>query len=306
MTRVSDLAQFTISQFYLQNTQKRLFDAQVQIATGKVGTRYVDVGADASRLVNLEGTKARVDQYQKNIAIVEQRLQVMESNTSAIFELASTLRTLLVNGLNAEQSSDLALTQAAQDLLNQVVGLLNERMDGRYLFAGTATDTPPVNLNAPGFNDPPSVYPTSADTGYYQGTSTRLAVRVDDEFDVTYGVTADEAGFEQIIRALRLTTTADVGPPQDRNRLEEALRVVNQALDNLPVIVSRIGEARRTLEQMAAKHQNFLLFTEEAISEIENVDVAEAMTRLNQDQVTLEASYMVVARLAGLSLAQFL
>ncbi len=77
-------------------------------------------------------------------------------------------------------------------------------------------------------------------------------------------------------------------------------------MKNIPLIVSKIGNARRTLEQTASKHADFQLFTEEAISGIENVDVAEAMTRLTQDQVTLEASFLTVARLANLSLTNFL
>ena len=306
MTRVTDFAQNNLTLFNIRNTQERLFDAQIQISTGKVAERYSGIGIDAGRLVNLESTRTRIDQYVSNIQIVDQRLRVMETNASAIFDLASTFRTLLVNGLNAEASSEMALNTAAQDILAQVAGLLNEQQDGRYLFAGTATNAKPVDLNAAGFTSPPPVYPSSADTGYFQGNNTRLSVRVDDNFDVTYGVTADETGFEQVIRALNLAATATVGPPQDRIRLEEALRVANLALDNVPLIISRIGGARRTLDEISVKHNDFQLFTEEAIGEIENVDVVKAMTQLTEDQVTLEASYMTVARLATLSLAQFL
>jgi flagellar hook-associated protein 3 FlgL len=306
MTRVTDLAQHNLTQFHLRNAQERIFDTQIQIATGTVADRYSAIGTDAGRLVSLESTQTRIEQYVKNIEIIDQRLQVMETNTSQVFELASTFRTLLINGLNAEASSDLGLALAAQDILQQVAGLLNEQQDGRYLFSGTATNVAPVDLNASGFTAPPPLYPSAADTAYFQGNSTKLSVRVDSNVDVTYGVTADETGFEQIIRALHLASTADVGPPQDRNRFEEALRVVNEALDDIPLIVSRIGGARRTLEQITSKHQEFSLFTEEAIGKIENVDVAEAVSRLTKDQVTLEASYLTVARLAELSLVRFL
>ncbi len=306
MTRVSDFAQHELTQFHIQNTQKRLLDAQIQISTGKVATHYSALGSDTTRLVSMESARARIDQYLNNIEIVDQRLQALETNTSMIFELASNFRTLLVNGLNVEASSDLALNATAQDLLAQVAGLLNAKQDGRYLFAGTATNVAPVDLDAPAFGTPPPVYPGTADTGYFQGDSTKLAVRVDDNLDVTYGVTADQAGFEQVIRALKLAATAAVGPPQDRARLEESLRVINQALESVPLIVSQIGRARRTLDEVSATHNEFKLFTEEVIGEIENVDVAEAITRLTADLVTLEASYAVIARLSGLSLVNFL
>ncbi|MGB8274241.1 MAG: flagellin [Alphaproteobacteria bacterium] len=306
MTRVSDFAQHQLTLFYIQNTQNRLFDTQNQISTGYVAERYSGIGADSSRLVNLKSASNRIDQYLKNIQTVDQRLAQMETDTSTLFQVASKLQVLLVNGLNAETSSDLALNQQAQDLLNQVSGLLNDSLDGRHLFSGTATDTAPVDLNAAGFASPPTVYPGTADTGYYQGNSTKFGVQVDDNLSVTYGVTANEGGFEELIRALRLTTTANVGPPQDRARLEEALRVVKQAITDIPDITSRIGSARKALESMQAKHNEFTQFSDEAIGNIENVDVAQAITKLSEDQTTLQASYQVVSRLQGLSLADYL
>lgn len=306
MTRVTDYAQNQLNLFYIQSTQQRMFDAQNQISTGKVSQTYSGIAADSGQLVNLESARTRVDQYLKSIQTVTQRLQEMESDTTTLTRVASNLQTLLVNGLNAETSSDLNLNQQAQDMLNQVQGILNDQLNGRYLFGGTATDIAPVDFNAAGFATPPSVYPTSADTGYFQGNSTKLAVQVDDHLSITYGVTADEPAIEQLVRALRLTATASVGPPQDRNRLEEALRVVKQAVTALPDITSKIGTAQKALLDMTSKHNDFQQFADSVTGGIANTDVTKAITLLSEDQTTLQASYQVLARLSALNLADFL
>lgn len=305
MSRVSDYGQSQLTLYYLANTQKRLFETQNSISTGKVAPNFAGIGADSSRYVNLQASLSRVDQYLKNGQIVDQRLAQMETINGQVFDIASKFKTLLVNGLNANQAVDLDLNQKATDLLNQVSGLLNSRLDGRYLFSGSATDTAPVDMNAPGFLTPPGVYPGTADTGYYQGNTTKLSARLDESFDLSYGVTADNAGYEQLIRALRLAADATL-VPQDQNRIEEALRVVNLAIQDIPNISGQIGSARAAIESIGSKHTDFKQFADKAIGDLANVDVARAVTLLTEDQTTLEASYQVVARLTQLSLANFL
>lgn len=305
MSRVSDYGQSQLTLFFLGNTQKRLFETQNTISTGKVAPNFAGLGADSSRFVNLQASVARVDQYLKNAQIVDQRLAQMETINGQVFTIASNFKTLLVNGLNANQAADLDLGQKAQDLLTQVMGLLNSQLDGRYLFSGTATDTAPVDVNAAGFVTPPGVYPSTADTGYFQGNTTKLAARLDESFDISYGVTADNSGYEQLIRALRLAADATL-VPQDQNRLEEALRVVNGAVQEIPNITGQIGSARAVIESIGNKHTDFKQFADKAVGDLANVDVARAVTLLTQDQTTLEASYQVVARLTQLSLANFL
>ena len=305
MTRVSDFGQSQLTLYFLANTQQRLFETQNSISSGKVAPNFAGLGADSSRYVNLQGSVSRVNQYLKNAQIVDQRLAQMETINGQIFDIASQFKTLLINGLNANQAVDLDLNQKAQDLLTQVTGMLNSQLDGRYLFAGTATDTAPVDVNAVGFVTPPGVYPGTADTGYYQGNTTKLSARLDESFDISYGVTADSNGYEQLIRALRLAADASVSP-QDNLRLEESLRVVNEAIQNIPNVTGQIGSARTAIESIVNKHTDFKQFADKAIGDMANVDVARAITLLSQDQTTLEASYQVVARLSQLTLSNFL
>lgn len=306
MTRVTNLSQNELTLFYLQGTQQRMTDTQNQISTGLISQDYAGLGADTSRLVNLQSAEARINQYANNATTVDQRLTSMETATKQLFTIASNLQTLLVTASNAQSASDVNLNQQATNMLNQVQGLLNTQLDGRYLFGGTNTNTAPVDVNAPGFVPPPTVYPTSADTGYYQGNSTKLTARVDDNTDLTYGVTADSPGFEQLIRSLRLAATTNVGPPSDANRLNEALGVVKQAIQNIPDITSQIGSGQAAIQSIQAKQTDFKQFADKTIGDIANVDVTQAVTKLSQDQTTLEASYQVVARLAQMDLSQYL
>lgn len=306
MTRISNIAQhnLTISQIF--ETQSRLQRAQLQLSTGKKSPNYSGIAIDSQRLINLESSRSRTDQFVTNNRIVTLRLQTMELSVANVFEAASKLKTMLVNGLNASNASEFSLNLEADNLLQEVSKQLNVKIGDRFLFAGNIIDTAPVDLNAPGYSAPPTVYPSNADTGYFQGDGTRVKVRAADDFDVTYGVTADEAGFEKLIRALQLAKTASTSPTIDRLRLQEALAMVNEAIADIPNIRSRIGASLNALDKADVGHSDLLIFVEETISDIENVDITATVARLAADQVLLEASFLTIAWLRDLSLTNYL
>lgn len=302
MTRVATLAQFNSALFHLQKTQTNLNDLQIQISSGTKSQDYTSISRDSGRLVSMENTHVRVSQYIENNTLVERRLQTMETNLSQVQDIASSLKTLLVNALNSGNATELNLTAQGQGMLNQLAALLNVEQDGRFLFSGSRTDTAPVDLTGL----PVSYTVPTADgdaSGYYQGDSNNLTVRADDLFDVSYGVNAGQAPFERLIRAVDLIIKS---PPTDTAALNDALAAANEAIDTLPDVRTQIGNARKTLSETNGRHNEFLLYLEENVGDLQNTDVTESIAKLNENQVSLEAAYMTLTRLSNVSLLNFL
>lgn len=306
MTRVADLAQNQLIQSYIADTQARLQATQIQVSTGQKAQRYAGIADQANTLVNLESTDSRIKQYVSNNTIVTARLNAMDTAMSQLSDIASKLKTLLVNANNSSDASQMGLNQQASNLLTQAAGILNSKFGNSYLFGGTRTDTPPVDLSAAGYSAPPPTYPSSADTGYYQGDSTKLVARAGDNFDVTYGVTANQGGFEELIRSLQLTATASTSPTIDHVRLTEALNVANTAVQDLPTIRAGIGAAANAIDQANTEHTTLSTYLEQNITDIKSVDVPTALTQLSSDQSVLQAAYMTIVKLSGLSLASYM
>lgn len=306
MTRIATLAQHNLTQSQISTTQKRMQELQVQLSTGHKSLRYSGVASESSRLVSLESTRMRTDQYLTSNNTLGLRAQTMELSVAKTFDVATELKTLLVNAINGNNASDLPLSLTANNMMDEVARVLNVKLGDRYLFSGTATSTPPVDLDDADFVAPPESYPSNADTSYFQGNSTRLTARVADDFDVTWGATADEEGFEKLIRALNLTATATTSPVPDRIRLQEALSVLNEALDSIPDIRSRIAAAQTSIEKANASHTDINLYVDEIITDIKAVDIPMTVTRLTNDQMILEASFMTVSRLSQLTLSTYL
>lgn len=304
--RVTALAQQQFSLLQIQKLQERIANQNIAITSGVTAQRYSGVSEESKRLVNLEATHTQLDRFMQNNTIVDQRLQTMESNVSQLGEIASTIRTELVSALNEGNAPVSGIDTLAQNLLDQVSSILNVSFDGRFLFSGSMTNTAPVDLNDPMFVVPPATYPSTADLNYYQGDQDILSVRADVDLTVNYGVTAADPAIEKLIRTLHLVSTAIVSPNPDKARLSDALDLAEQAANEIPLIVSQIGAARKTLETANSVHSETMLYTEQTIGDLQNTDLAQAITLLSADQSSLEASFATLAQMRSISLLNFL
>ena len=171
-------------------------------------------------------------------------------------------------------------------------------------FFGTVAATD--GTVAPEVSQPGDLTYDPSDPHFYNGDGVRLSVRADDDQEIDYGVTAVEPGYEKLIRALYIAY--DHGQPGsiDQDRLEEALGLAKEAIEDIPETRATIGASRKMLEDAGTVLSNSQLLAEQAISDIEDVDLAETMTRLTQATTQIEASYMTITRMTQVSLMDYI
>jgi flagellar hook-associated protein 3 FlgL len=316
---VSRIGSFANQQLILDatlRTQSQLAETRLQAATGKKSQIFSGIAQDSSRLVNLKNEVAKADQYIENIATTEKRLTLMNLSLETIDEIAREMRSITVNSLNGEAADTNNLTEVATQFLEQTVELLNQRDDSRYLFAGGKTDTKPVDLANGVYTAPaPPPFDAVVDTGYYEGDSTTQQVRIDDGVTIQYGITADQSAFEKVIRALdniAQTTFSVPITPAEKQVLNDAITLLTEATENngaqktIGGFATDVALDLRTIDIQKDRHTEFINFATNSIADIENVDTAETLSLLNFQQVQLEASFQIVARLGQLSLSNFL
>jgi flagellar hook-associated protein 3 FlgL len=279
--------------------QKRLQEGQIQVATGAKSLSYSGIAKDSGRLVSLQGLESRFAQFSKNNSVIEGRLNRMEQSVSTIFDAMSEVRALLIQRVNATAGDDVPLAAVAGNLLDVVAGQLNVKENGRFLFAGTRTTTPPVPVPVPD----PALFGTP-EANYYQGDSIVLSARIDDSITIDYGITADRAPFQDAIAALKAAIQGDV--TADSTLLDRALQLSEQAVESIAGVRAEIGSDLDTITRANQRNGDFLVFVEGTISDIVNVDVPTVVTQLASDQVILEASFITLARVGSLSLANYL
>lgn len=299
MTRIADLAQHQRLLGGVVDGLTRIREVEAQISSGKKSQDYIGIARDANRLLVTEIQLGRVTQYIENNNRARQRLEVMDQSVGAMADVASDLRTLLLQATSDNAGTDVPIAERAQDLLDIVVRELNAKLDGRFLFSGSRTQTPPVANPVP---DPAIV--GVPDATYYQGDGIELTVRADDELTQAYGITGDRAGFQQLIGALKAAIAGDVNNAP--GLFDTAIDLAASAITELTTYRAEIGSSLKTLENVNARHEDFSLFVEGVISGVEDVDVTLAVTQLAQQQTIIEASFVTLSRIAGLSLTNYL
>lgn len=312
MTSIGSYAQ---NQFVLRNNtdaQARVQDYRIQVSTGFKAQRYDGIAGDSRRLEGLEQQHAQNKAFTENIERTELRLNTMEGSIEGLQGIAKDFRTTLLSAANAENLESLDLNKIASDLRQEAVSLINTETEGRYLFSGSATSTPPVSDQSTGeiITDHPDI---SSDELYYQGNAQTLSVRADTGVTLDYGISADpneETGIKELLTAL----THVMQPSLSQENVTNALNALTGEADapngggiaKLADTRAQIGSSLDLMEGIRTRLEDNQVDVESDISDIEDVDVSRAMTLLAEQQTTLETSYAVTARLARTSLLNFL
>lgn len=147
---------------------------------------------------------------------------------------------------------------------------------------------------------------------YYQGDTTagaQVSARIDDGFDLAYGVRADDPSIATILRSIYAVATSDLTTSNEagyRQMSTRALDELQTGFDQLQQVIGVLGVQQSTLDQTNQRHTDFQIMLADQISDVEDVDAADAISRMQLLQNNLQASYQLIASTRSLTLVQFL
>ncbi len=285
----------------MQDSNTRLEKLTFQLTSGLKSESFGDLGADTNQLLNLKDLQKTAGTYIKNIETANARLEATENALQSLSDIileASQLWTLAANENSAEIRAGMA--PKAEGLAKSFVNTLKTRFDGRYIFSGMAGNNAPITVSATANTYPGDPPPTT----YYQGDSAKMQVVTGTSLVEEYGVTGDhmafarmKSGLEALWYGLSNNSTSDI---------DNAIDQLEQAQEDLNGVLGDIGGQLNSFDLMKERHENSNLFLQNRIDDLEKADTAEAMTKFTQEQSILESSMLVITRLNGLSLLDFI
>lgn len=86
----------------------------------------------------------------------------------------------------------------------------------------------------------------------------------------------------------------------------DTLTNIDAAELNVSTIKSTIGAQQNTLESVRSQHQDVVIVNKKILSELKDLDYAEAVSRLSFETFALEAAQQSFAKIANLSLFNFI
>lgn len=277
--------------------QARQSEATLQQASGQVSSDYGGLGRTAGTVVSLEASISLSKAYASAAGTAADRVESMYDAVGKIItEITSMKATLASFATTSSDTGTLEVTAA--EMLESIAAQMNTQLGGRYLFAGGAVDTAPVDLDALAT----ATSPSTADTGYYRGDDAIASVGVSAEQSVAYGVTADNPSFEKALRALSLVANGG----GDEATLSEASDLLDEAIDGLAVVQTRLSLNASTLETAISDQQDYQSFADDLVTNLSGVDIAEVAARMSVYEAQLQAAYAAIGNIAQLSLSKYL
>ncbi|MBL4841784.1 MAG: flagellin [Thalassospira sp.] len=287
----------------MRSVQSQLADATRQSSSGMKSDSYSGVSDNSYVISTLSAEISESSAYADLAEQIQSRVEMYYSTLNDMVDLLSDMLADISGALSTGSTDVAGINESASAALSTMASLLNTQYEDRYLFAGSATNTAPVSVDVADY--PAMTTPSTADTSYYSGNSDIASAKVADGTTIEYGLTADQEPFEQALRALNLTAYAS-SDPIDEAALSEAMALIEDAVEGIADLQTQVSLTQDELEAIVDMHTDFQLTAEGIVTDLSEVDLAEAMVNLETLSVQLEASYSVAGQIVDMSLFEYL
>jgi flagellar hook-associated protein 3 FlgL len=277
----------------LRRVQERLADAQNRVSSGKQIEKPSDDPLGAERAVRLRSEISATDAYSTAVDESKSWLDATDSALSSITDIVQTARELTVQAANGATtpSARQSIKVQIDALTEQLKTTLNGAYDGRYIFSGTATDTPPYDL-------------TSATPDAYQGDANPVVRQIGPGVSVQVNVTADDV-LSGLLPALR-TISSHLASNDAASLQTTDLQALDTGLDTVADARSQVGATTNRVDAAGQRLADLHDVTTAFLSKTEDADLPQALTDLSAQQNALSAALHGGATLIQQSLMDFL
>ncbi|MEY2593656.1 MAG: Flagellar hook-associated protein 3 [Pseudomonadota bacterium] len=284
-------------------TQNRLSDMQVALSTGKKVNKPSDAPESAALLRRLEHNILQQDTYRKNLDTLNQRLQTQDATLRSASSMMIRLRELSVQYANGTLSADQRRIASIEvrGIREQLLSLANTKdANGFALFGGARVSVDAFDQN-----------------GRYQGDQTSNSVEVGDSRVVSNRRTGDHV-FDSVIRSKEDSAEESVGffkviddlaHALDLNEVQDVQRSIDelgQLHQSLLRSQADVGSDLNLVDNQVSVVEEQILRLKGVQSQLEDVDYAEAVTRMQKEMLGLQAAQSSFAQLSKMSLFSYL
>ena len=291
----------------MSNAMNALSKSQAQIATGKQILNPSDAPDQAAMMARIKATIARQDNYSKALDTVQARLDLESTTLSSASDVLVRIKELAVQANNGTQGTvgRTAIATEMQGLREQLLSLANSRdTTGNYIFAGSKVSTPAFQADTTGAVS-------------YQGDQTRMNIAVGDQRQLPL----NRAGTNAFVRVVR-TDTAGVSSGTgffqslddlitavrggDKTNMQRGLTEVDALHTGVVLAQADSGTSMKVVEQQGIILDDTKITLRTALSKVEDLDMATAITQMQKQMVSLEAAQASFAKISQLSLFKYI
>lgn len=293
MMRVSTGMQYLNMDRSIQRGIERLTESQRRVVTGRRLDLPSDDPAGAVQALSLRNVISRDRQYQRNMGEAKLFLQSTETALGDIQQILRETREVVLRGANdgSDNDSRQALIDQVERMMERLYQIGNTKVDDdRYLFAGQLVTTQPFTRNL--------------DVLTYQGDGNLMMVNIATNQQVAMNLapgTRIVDLYERLKQIKAHLLSGDLARLSSED-LREIENFQSEFLHYRGEVGTRLQEINQRQTMYELRHEQH----SEILANIEEVDIAEAISQLRQSEIAYQAALQTTARLQGLNLFGFL
>lgn len=276
----------------IQSNLRGIDRAANEIALGKRLIAPSDDPSNARSILRAARSSREADQFIRNIerakaltALEDEALQQLGNALVRGRELA-----LSQGGSDANAESRQIAAKEAAELVSFLQDLGNTRMGDRYVFGGSRPTTPPF----PPGHDPADPLP-DGEIRLEIGPDRTLAPN--QSADRVFGESGALTALQSLVAALETNDTEGI---------RQAAEALDEAHGRIQVLAGATGSRMNQMELAESRLDSARFAATELRSNLEDVDLVEAISRLGQRQNAYESALAVTARVLGTGLVDYL
>ena len=302
MSRVTNNMLINNMLYNMGNNLSRMQKYQNQLATGKKIQTPSDDPIVASRALKLRTDVSKVEQYKRNAEDAGSWMDITESTLRNMGDMFHRTRELMVQAANGTNGpEDLKkIKDEVEQLKSQTVHLGNTTYAGRYIFSGYKTDIPLINEDGTFNIDVQNAEKINYEIGV--GDDININVTGGQLFNLGADAVNGDTGsmmqfFDNVINAL------DAG---DNDQVNSLLEEADEQINNMLRIRSGNGAKINRVELTINRIDDDIINFTEMMSKNEDVDMAEAIMNMQNEENVYRASLSSGAKVIQPSLVDFL
>jgi len=289
--------------------QNKLADSQAHLAQGKQIFKPSDAPDQAAVIQRLKSVMSRQESFQSSMVTLRSRLENEDTTLKSASDLLIRAKEIVVQAANDTLSpiNRKALGKEMQAVRDQLLSLANAKdNNGNFLFAGSRSKEPAFKAPAPGASP------------VYQGDQTKMTVMVGEQRSIP----TNRTGTDAFVSLNRPGPTPDSVQgvsffkvmddlvsginDSDGAAMQRGVGEMTELLNGMTLAHADIGTDMNVIDQQTSVIEDTILNLKTNLSTVEDLDYAAAITKMNQQMLSLEAAQSSFSKIAQLTLFNYL
>jgi len=287
----------------ITDRQAALIKSQEQLSSGKRVNRPSDDPAAAAEAEKVRSRQARMDAEKRAVGYAQQQLSNADSTIGDATSLLQNARETLLRGANATNNTSDRFTIGANlsAIRDQLLAVAN-RSDGTggFVFGGQGANSAPIAADGTTYNAQPGTVQV--------GQELSSPVSLDGRANFTASPTGagTESIFAQLDAAIAVFKDPAATAASAAAIAQSTLGSVDRSIDRLGVTRATVGERLNAIETHLKDIENGTIDNASRMSALTDVDFAAAISKMAQNQTTVEAALKSYSTISKMSLFNFL